>query len=335
MATLKYRLALQAWIRDGIRAYMTEHGYLEVDTPILVAGASLDAHVQPMRTRFVPDGAPPERGRDLFLRTSPEHAMKRLLAAQAGRIFEIARVFRQGELGPRHAPEFTLLEWYAPEASYLDLAQEFVALMRSLCQELRRDTLMPVGDRLVDLKLPPYFITVEEAFRQHAGIDLPAAREQRALLEAARGVGIHMPPDAPWDEVFSRVLVERVEPALAKRESAVVLYRFPDVVCTYARPVPRAPWLAERFELYLGGVEIVNAYGELRDAAMLRFRMERENRRRGAAGEPELPVDERLLACLNDMPEVSGAAAGVERMLMLITGARSIDEVQAIAFGEL
>jgi lysyl-tRNA synthetase class 2 len=245
---------------------------------------------------------------DRYLITSPEFHMKRLVAAGYGRIHQICRCFRRGEQGGLHNPEFTMLEWYRPGASYLELAAELEAMVATVARATIGTTALP--GRAVDLAAPWERLTVRDAFARLAGWD---------------------PVEDPDEERFFLDLVDRVEPHLG-RSRPTILYEYPAPLAALARLSPANPSVAERFELYVDGVELVNAYEELLDPVEQRARFEADNRRRASEGKAQHPVDERLIAALGSMPRTAGAALGVDRLVMLLLGAARIDEV--IAFPE-
>ncbi|MGM0413126.1 MAG: EF-P lysine aminoacylase EpmA [Pseudomonadota bacterium] len=302
-------LAAAAAVRRRLRDFLEARGYLEVETPQLSAAANPDPAVEPFR---VESGAGPR-----WLATSPEFPMKRLLAADVGPIYQLARAFRQEEQGRRHNPEFTLLEWYAPAVGPEAFIAEAVALVTAgLGKE-------PAVTR----------VTYAEAFRQACGVD-PHRAGADELAEAARGVGLAVTgmegegDPRPWRHLLQGCLVE---PALAKK-GLVVVTDFPadDAALARIRPADEAgaPAVAERFEIYLHGLELANGYHELTDPAEQRRRFEADNERRQRSGQPTLPVDEHLLAALEaGLPDACGMAMGVDRLVMAATGAATIEDI--------
>jgi lysyl-tRNA synthetase class 2 len=300
------RLAARARALAAVRAYFEERDFIEVETPVRVASPGLDAHVDAIRAE------------DGFLITSPELHMKRLLVGGLPRVYQLAKVSRAGEHGALHEPEFTMLEWYRAfsgiEAVIAD-AESLVAIvvegLGAAKARKRRRVVAPDG-RAVDVVAPFRRITVREAFRAHAGVD------DAADLAATD-------PDR-----YYRIFVDSVEPALAREPSAFFLWQFPITEAALARPCAADPTVAERFELYAGGVELCNGFGELTDPAEQRRRFEAERARRARAGAPQQPIDEAFLLALEEgMPPAGGNALGFDRLVMLALGASRIAEVMA------
>ncbi|MBI5443983.1 MAG: EF-P lysine aminoacylase GenX [Deltaproteobacteria bacterium] len=293
-------LRARADVLRALRLFLERAGYLEVETPHRIPAPAPELHID-----AVPSGP-------WYLHTSPELAMKRLLAAGYSRLFQVSRCFRAGERGRTHLPEFTLLEWYRAGADYGDLMEETEALLRSVAAALGVETLAWRGHR-VSLDGPWEKVTVREAFRRHAGTS-----PEEAL---ARGV-------------FEEVLVERVEPHLGFGAPAF-LYDYPVRLGALARRKSEDPSLAERFELYAAGLELANGFSELTDAREQRERFTEEREERARAGKDPYPMPECFLHDLERMPEAAGIALGVDRLVMLLVGAGEIDEVVAFTPEEL
>ncbi len=308
---LRERARLMALVRE----FFTSRGFLEVDTPVLSADTVVDRHLDPLTTTLTGVGP----ARTMYLQTSPEFAMKRLMAAGGEAIFQIARVFRQGERGSRHNPEFTLVEWYRRGDDYaagMQLLSDLVA------------TTLKLG--------PAERLTYREAFRKHLAID-PLAIADDELARFARATLPEM--SAAFDATTDRdawldlLLTERVEPHLGRASSGG-----PTIVCDYppsqaalAQVRNEAPPVAERFELYVEGIELANGYHELLDAEVLLQRNIENNRLRVADGKPPLPVDSRLIAAMRaGLPPCTGCALGFDRLLMLATG--QVDIARVIPF---
>jgi len=316
-ATLEV-LKLRARMLASIRAFFSERGVLEVETPCLSAAATPDPALLSFTTRYTGPSFP--QGQTLYLHTSPEFPMKRLLAAGSGSIYQVCRVFRDGEAGRVHNPEFTLLEWYRTDFDSVQLMAEVDALVGQLLDE--HLTLAP-SEKL----------SYREAFQQHANLDPHTATTQE-FAQAARAHEIHAPPEmlkqhdvAIWRDLF---LTHLIEPKLG-RGRLTFLYDYPASQASLARVRPGNPPLAERFELYLNGIELANGFHELADASEQRTRFERQLHARQAAGQPTVALDENLLAALADgLPNCSGVALGFDRLVMLASDARTISE--AIAF---
>ncbi|MGM1052238.1 MAG: EF-P lysine aminoacylase EpmA [Pseudomonadota bacterium] len=310
LETLRERACLLA----EVRAFFAARGVLEVETPVLGHGGSTDLHLASLSV----EATTPAGRERLWLQTSPEFAMKRLLAAGSGPIFQLARCFRDGEVGRRHNLEFTLLEWYRPEFSLDELIEEAVALVHRV-----------LGRAPGPLRCRRY----RELFREHLAID-PFSIELAALrLLAGQRGGLEM-AEASRDDCLDLLLSLAIEPYLG-REGIDVVVDYPASQAALARR-HRDPedgvWVASRFELYLDGLELANGYDELTDAEEQAARFDEDNIARRAAGLPEVEVDVRLLAALaHGMPEGSGVALGIDRLIQLALGQESVAEVMAFA----
>lgn len=295
------RLRARAAVLAEIRAYFAEESFLEVQTPIRVSAPGVDANVDAISSA----------GR--YLITSPELAHKRLLVGGVPRLFELARVLRADEHGPLHEPEFLLLEWYRAFQGFEAVLADTEALLVRVARRVRgRAELVTSSGKKLSLRRPFPRVTVREAFRRHAGVKDAA---ELAATDEGR---------------YFELLVGRVEPALAQLDRPVFLLDYPLSQAALARPSERDPSVAERFELYAGGVELCNGYGELTDPVeqARRFRAERAARR--SSGRRVYPTDQRFLRALREgMPRAGGNALGVDRLVMLVTGAKSISEVMA------
>ncbi|MBX3201554.1 MAG: EF-P lysine aminoacylase GenX [Labilithrix sp.] len=308
------RLAERARALETTRAFFASRGYLEVETPIAIPSPGLDLHLDAFEA--VPTGVAMATGApERFLSTSPEYQMKRLLAAGHGRIFQITRAFRAGEVGERHNPEFTILEFYRPGAGA-------DAVMRDTEQLVARVTggSVTIDGRTIDVRPPLPRLTLLEAFERYAAT----------------------PPDetlrlAEHDEdAFFEKLAFEVEPALATLDRGVFVTEYPASQASLARKKPGDPRVAERFELYVAGVELCNGFGELTDAGEQRARFERDQAARAGRKKPVYPIDERFLDALaRGMPEAGGNAIGFDRLVALACGTRAIGEVLAFSDGEL
>ena len=324
------RLAARARIVSAIRRHFEERDFTEVEPAILQVSPGNEAHLHAFATRIVaPDGAQTPA----FLHTSPEFAMKKLLAAGEARIFALARVFRNRERGALHAPEFTMREWYRAGAAYETLMDDCADLIVVAAAQAGARCLRFRG-READPRLPPERLTVREAFQRHAGIDIfdSLARDgrgaDRALFaEQAQARGLRVAVDDNWSDIFSRILSEKVEPSLGLGR-ATVLCEYPAREAALARVSDHDCRVADRFELYACGVELANAFGELTDAAEQRSRFEEEMAEKQRVYGEAYPIDEDFLTALGQMPAASGAALGLDRLVMLACGAERIEDVQ-------
>jgi len=311
-----------------VRAWFDSQGFTEVEAAALQVSPGNEAHLHAFATEAIgPDGA----RRALYLHTSPEFACKKLLAAGERRIFSLGKVWRNRERGPLHHPEFTMLEWYRAGEPYAVLMQDCAALLR-LAAEAAGARTFGFRGRTCDPFAEPERVAVAEAFADLAGIDLlgtvggDGSTDREALAAAARSAGIRVAADDTWADVFSRVIVEKVEPRLGLGRPTI-LHGYPVPEAALARPAAADPRVAERFELYACGVELANAFGELTDAGEQRLRFEAEMAEMARVYGERYPVDEDFLAALELMPEASGSALGFDRLVMLATGAERIEQV--------
>lgn len=317
-------LDARARLVAATRAFFAARGYREVETPCLVPAPGAEVHIRAFATRFEPHlGAGARRA--LWLRTSPELAIKRLLAGGAGPVFELARVWRNGEVSARHAPEFTMLEWYRPGLGLDGLMDEAEAYLRAVCPPV-----VAHGGVRTDLRLPFERLSMAEAFARHCnGLDILATGGDAARLrDAAAAAGFAAREAEGWEDLFFRLLLERVEPAIG-RERATFLTHWPAAQAALARRDPAEPRAALRFELFAGGIELANAFDELTDAAEQRERFRQANaERRRITGEHGWEEDEDFLAALaHGMPPAAGIALGFDRLAMLASGAPRIEDV--------
>jgi lysyl-tRNA synthetase class 2 len=320
-------LAARQKVVDATRAFFRARGFVEVETPALQVSPGNEAHLHAFATTL--ETTDRERT-PLYLRTSPEFACKKLLAAGEQRIVEFARVFRNRERGALHHPEFTMLEWYRANEPYETLIEDCYGLLGTAAKAVGARS-FSFGGHTADPFAAPERITVAEAFDRFAGIDLLAmvddSEEATVLLAAAlTGAGIRVATDDTWGDLFSRVMVERIEPNLG-RGRATILDAYPLREAALARAGANDPRVAERFELYVCGVELANAFGELIDPQEQRRRFEAEMTEKQRVHGERYPLDEDFLAALAAMPPASGIALGFDRLVMLAAGASRIDQV--------
>jgi lysyl-tRNA synthetase class 2 len=316
-------LAARNRISAASRAWFTSHDFAEVETAILQASPGNEAHLHAFATELI---APDASRTRLYLHTSPEFAAKKLLAAGEPRLFTFARVFRNRERTALHHPEFTMLEWYRANEPYDTLIEDCAALLAKAAEAAGTKRFSYRG-READPFAAPQRITVAEAFARFARIDLLAMLDDRAALAAAaREQGMRVAEDDTWADVFSRIIVEKIEPNLGLGR-ATMLDEYPVSEAALARPTACDPRVAERFELYVCGVEIANAFGELTDPAEQRRRFEAEMTEKERVHGEHYPLDEDFLAALAQMPPASGIALGFDRLVMLATGAQRIEQV--------
>ncbi|MDI1265811.1 MAG: EF-P lysine aminoacylase EpmA [bacterium] len=319
-------LMARATITRAVRGWFDEQGFAEVETGILQVSPGNETHLHAPRTELTRgDGTRATR----YLRTSPEFAAKKLLAAGEAQIFEFARVFRDRERGDLHLPEFTMLEWYRAGAGYDAIMADTIVVIAHAAQATGIGTFSFRGKR-ADPFADPELLTVAQAFERFAGIDLLATiadgeGDRTALAEAAKA-RVRISDDDTWSDIFSKVLVEHVEPNLGQGQ-LTVLFEYPSPEAALARTKGADPRVAERFEVYACGVELANGFGELTDAAEQRHRftaaMDEKERRYGE----RYPLDEDFLAAVAAMPPSSGVALGFDRLVMLASGALRVDQV--------
>lgn len=319
-------LLARAAITKAARGFFDEQGFVEIETGILQISPGNETHLHAPRTELTGgDGTRATR----YLRTSPEFAAKKLLAAGEAKIFEFARVFRDRERGDLHLPEFTMLEWYRANAGYDAIMADSVVVIAHAAQATGIGGFSFRG-RIADPFAEPELLTVAAAFERFAGIDLLATvangEGDRAALAAAAKARVRVTDDDNWSDIFSKVLVEHVEPNLGQGR-LTVLFEYPVPEAALARAKASDPRVAERFEIYACGVELANGFGELTDAAEQRRRftqaMDEKARRYGEC----YPLDEDFLDAVAKMPEASGVALGFDRLVMLASGALRVDQV--------
>ena len=321
-------------IQVGLRGWFADAGFTEVDPAALQVSPGNEAHLHAIATEAV-DAAGGRRR--LYLHTSPEFAMKKLLAAGERAIFAFAHVWRNREGGPRHAVEFTMLEWYRTGADYAVLMEDCAAIL-ALCAKSAEATVLRHGEATCNPLAPPERLSVADAFARHAGIDLLATLapdgtpDRDALAAAAVAAGLRVAADDTWSDIFSRVLVARVEPHLGHGRPTI-LDRYPLAEAALARRCADDPRVAERFELYACGVELANGFGELTDPAEQRRRFEAEMDLKERLYGERYPIDEDFLAALALMPPASGIALGFDRLVMLATGAPRVSDVVWVGAG--
>jgi lysyl-tRNA synthetase class 2 len=315
MAATRALLEARGRIVRAVRAWFETEGFLEVSTPARVRSPGQEVHLEAI-------AAGQTDGEAHWLITSPEYHLKRLVADGMSPIFEICRCWRAEESGPHHRTEFTMLEWYRADAPLEVLAADCETLVAVAVRAAGRDPLA------LGLVAPFARTTVGELFGRHAGFALTGAETATELRAAAERAGVAVGGATAWDDVFYQVFLDRIEPELA-RSGPTFVFDWPTPLGALARPHPRDPRVVERFELYAGGLELANAFGELTDPVEQRRRFEEEARIRAARGKALYPIDEALLAALPRMPPTAGIALGLDRLIMLATGARDISEVQA------
>jgi lysyl-tRNA synthetase class 2 len=301
----------RAALYRAVRAFFDGQGFVEVETPLRVRNPGLEVHLEALPA-----------GEGLYLITSPEYHMKRLLAAGLPRIYQIAKCFRAEEEGPLHHVEFTMLEWYRSEAGYLEILADTEGLLRFCAGP----SLVYQGEA-IDFSLPFERLTTREALCRHAGIDWRAHPDVSTFRAAALDAGFGpIPLDDTWEDVFFRVFLTAVEPKLGRGRSTALL-DYPARMAALARLKPGDPEVAERFEVYVSGIELANAFSELVDPVEQRRRFEADQAERRRLGLPVYPVDDKLLEALGGLPPCGGIALGLDRLLLLLQDVPSLDGV--------
>jgi len=320
-------LAARGRIAAAVRGWFAGQDFVEVETTALQVSPGNETHLHAFATELIGPGG---EHRTLYLRTSPEFACKKLLAAGERRIFDFARVFRNRERGALHHPEFTLLEWYRAGEPYETLMDDCAALLAQAAHAAGA-TAFRFRGKSIDPFAEPERLTAADAFARHAGVDLLATvrggeGDRGALAAAARKADVATAPDDSWTDIFSRILAERVDPHLGIGR-ATILYEYPLPLAALARAKPGSDQVAERFELYACGVELANAFGELTDVAEQRARFEAAMAEKERVHGERYPLDEDFLLALGTMPQACGVALGFDRLVMLASGATHIDQV--------
>ena len=317
----------------AIRRWFADQGFVEVETPALQVSPGMEVHLKAFATVLEePFG---ERPRTLYLHTSPEFAMKKLLAAGEPRLFQFARVYRNGERAPTHHPEFTMLEWYRAGADWTALAADCEGILRAAIAAvppaLSAGALRWRG-AAADAAAPFERLSVVDAFARDTGIDLfatmpdPLRPDAAVFAAAARRIGIATQPHDTWEDVFFKIFLERIEPKLGCGRPTI-LHGYPASMAALARIDSTDPRVAERCELFVAGLELANGFGELTDAAEQRRRFEADMARKQALYGERYPIDEDFLAAVGAMPEAAGMALGFDRLMMCATGADRIEDV--------
>lgn len=317
------------------RQFFAERGFIEVDTPAIQVSPGTEPHLTAFKTQlFEPfDMA---HARTLYLQTSPEFAMKKLLTAGMKKIFQLARVWRNGERSSTHHPEFSMLEWYRVGAGWRDIAEDCEVLLRSMILEARPHA-GPIPIKWRGLTCDPLavweYLTVNDAFKKYCGINLlattpePLKPDPVLLAVEANRIGLRVDPNDQWDEIFFRIYLEKIEPKLGVGVPTV-LYDYPLSMAALARQNPNDGRVAERFEVFVCGLELANGFGELTDAVEQLRRFELEIDRKEEIAGYSYPIDKDFLDALEaGMPEASGVALGFDRLVMLCAGADKIEDV--------
>ncbi len=309
------RLRMQMYA--ALRAHFGAAGYLEVETPTLVPTPGLEPHIDPFEAPFIPQTGVGAR-RSLWLHTSPEYAMKRLLADGSPPLFQICKTYRNGEVSGTHNPEFTMLEFYRPHADYHAIMDDLESALAALP--------LPQGGKGLFSTQPYERLTVRDAVLRHTGIDLFEHPDGTSLKRAAKEIGVHTGASTDFDDVFFHIFLERVERKLGHGRPTFLI-EYPASMASLSRLKPGDPRVAERVELYANGLELANGFSELIDPIEQRRRLTEEQALRRSLGRPVFDLDEKFLDALPKMPPSGGIAVGLDRVLMLLLGATEIADV--------
>ena len=308
----------------ALRAFFSAREFVEVETPLLVGSPGLEIHL---------DAVTAGGG---YLITSPEYQMKRLLAGGFERIYQVCRCFRAGEEGPHHSSEFTMVEWYRAYADLDAIIKDTEALVHTVVRAVSGSSAVKIGGRSIDVTPPWPRMSVREAMRRWAGIELAGDESAAELVAKVRIAGVGVADDTAWDDAFFAAFLAKVEPAIAAFEQPLILEDWPAPLAALAKRKPTDPLTALRFEAYVAGIELANAFGELTDPVEQRARFVDDQRIRRDRSREVYPIDEKLLAALAEgLPPSAGIALGFDRLVMLATGSDSIAQVLAFTAAEL
>ena len=317
-------LAARARALAAVRGFFSDREFIEVETPLLVPSPGLEIHLDAVTAG------------DGYLITSPEYQMKRLLAAGFERIYQVCKCFRAGEHGPHHASEFTMIEWYRAFAPLESIIRDTEELVAHVVTAVSGAPIARVDGRSIDVTPPWPRLGVREAMDRWAFVEVEGDEPAATLVSRVRAAGIDVAADTAWDDAFFAAFLARVEPAIAALDHPLILEDWPAPLAALARRHPSDPRFALRFEAYVGGLELANAFDELTDATEQRARFEDDQRNRRARDRAVYPIDAKLIAALHEgLPPSAGIALGFDRLVMLATGASTIDQVLTFTAAEL
>ncbi|PJB72845.1 MAG: EF-P lysine aminoacylase GenX [Alphaproteobacteria bacterium CG_4_9_14_3_um_filter_47_13] len=318
-------LKMRMGLIKAVRAYFDAQDFYEIETPILQVCPVMDTHIHAFASDIL--GVDLKKERTLYLHTSPEFAMKKLMVAGIDRLYQICHVFRNGEGSRLHSPEFTMIEWYRAPGGYEDIMEDCIGLLRFCAEKLGVKTFRH-KDKTCDPFKSWQKISVAEAFMHYADIDLTAFLEDKeGFSRAIAAQGIRVAEDDRWDDLFFRVMADKIEPFLGM-EVPTIIYDYPASMASLSRRKPDAPRFAERFELYVCGIELANAFGELTDAVEQETRFHEEMAVKNTLYGEQYPIDEDFIHALKfGLPDSGGIALGIDRFAMLVSGAEDIAQV--------
>lgn len=332
---LQENLRIRAEVLALIRSFFAHNGFLEVETPIVVPAAGQEPHLDPLTTLFTDEAG---KLYPAYLITSPEYAMKKLLAAGFGNIFTITKTFRGSEpRGGSHNAEFTMIEWYRTLSDYHALMDDCEKLVASIASKISGSTTILYQGKPIDMARPWERITMREAWVKYAKIpadEVDHITDHAFLKDLCEKRGYTVNPTDTYDDLFFKIFLTEIEPNLGK-DRPTLLYEYPAQMAALARRKADEPQWAERVELYIGGLELANGFSELTDAKEQRERFIEEDALRRSLGKDIIPLDEDFLDAVAHMPQSTGIAFGIDRLVMLLTDSKTIDEVIAFPGTEL
>lgn len=314
----------RAVILDALRQWFRDQEFLEVETPLMVKHPGMEPHLNLFSSHFEAESGSYKEKR--FLHTSPEYSMKKLLGAGFTKIFQLTKVFRNGEIGQNHNPEFTMLEWYRTEADYQDIMDDTENMIRYIAEQIQENGGNQEICEFLLQQTPWERLTVHEAFKRYANMDLNELRDFESLKTAVEQKNYTLNTNYDWDDLFFLVLLNEIEPHLGK-ERPQFLIDYPASQAALAKKKSDDPFWAERFELYVKGVELCNAFSELIDPVEQKERLEEEWQLRKDLGKETYDIDESFLEALSTMPPSGGNALGIDRLVMLLLGKKNLKEV--------
>jgi lysyl-tRNA synthetase class 2 len=321
------KFVIRSKILSLIRDYFLNKGFLEVETPSLVACPGMEPNLDLFKTNFLIDG----NEKIAYFVTSPEYAMKKLLVAGFPKIFQICRSYRNGEISKLHNPEFTILEWYRVFANYKDIMADvenlIIYIARHLHKNRNKKLKIKYQGNIIDLSLPWTRLTMKEAFRQYARIDLDKVLNYRSIAALASKRGYVVSDNDRFDDIFFKIFLNEIEPHLGK-DKPTILMDWPAQMAALSKRKFDDPRYAERFEIYIAGLELGNAFSELNDPKEQFSRLKKEKKLRKKLGKDVYNIDKEFIQALEiGMPPAGGIAMGVDRLVMLFTNSKSIEEV--------
>lgn len=325
--TLLQKLLMREKVFDGIRSFFKQQNFHEVETPLLVAHPGTEPYLEVFETKLL---SPVASSSQAFLLTSPEYAMKKLIAGGMGNIFQICKSFRNGEgLSERHNPEFTILEWYRTHASYIDIMKDFEQMLWFLHITIHKTEsgILTYQEKNYDITPPYTRISVSEAFEKYLGISADELLSEESLKKKATEKGYEVTEKTDWEAAYNQLFLNEIEPHLTNQQKPVILYDYPASQASLSKRKASDPRFAERFEVYLAGLELGNAFSELTDAVEQKSRFLEELALRKQLGKTEYTLDQDYIDALTSgIPETGGIAVGVDRLVMLLADVADIQD---------